>query len=179
MTPTTVVRQQDLVLGRVTASDDVRGDSGGMTDPEHVSVLPASDSISDDYKSVVIGNTRLLETVPGSGILPWHEHAYSRRDHTPEPARTAGPDQRDYWDSLSDAEINPTLAQAAELKRRLKSFEHDRLDAAAGNSLRLSLPAAPRDPPAYLHARRAARSDRSAGLVRSEAPGLGAPFAGR
>ncbi len=36
----------------------------------------------------------LLETVPGSGILSWHEHAYSRRDHTPEPARTTGPNQR-------------------------------------------------------------------------------------
>ena len=36
----------------------------------------------------------LLETVPGSGILSWHEHAYSRSDHTSQPARTAGPDQR-------------------------------------------------------------------------------------
>jgi putative addiction module component (TIGR02574 family) len=43
------------------------------------------------------------------------------------------------WDSLSDAEINPTPAQAAELKRRLESFEHDRLGAVSWEQLKAEL----------------------------------------
>ena len=43
------------------------------------------------------------------------------------------------WDSLSDAEINPTPAQAAELKRRLESFEHDRLGAMSWEQLKAEL----------------------------------------
>ena len=43
------------------------------------------------------------------------------------------------WDSLSDAEINPTPAQTAELKRRLESFEHDRLGAVNWEQLKAEL----------------------------------------
>lgn len=47
------------------------------------------------------------------------------------------------WDSLSDAEINPTPAQAAELKRRLESFEHDRLGAVSWEQLKAELASSP------------------------------------
>jgi len=43
------------------------------------------------------------------------------------------------WDSLSDAELNPTPAQAAELKRRLQSFERDRLGAVSWEELKAEL----------------------------------------
>jgi putative addiction module component (TIGR02574 family) len=43
------------------------------------------------------------------------------------------------WDSLSDAEINPTPAQAAELKRRLESFERDRAGAVSWEQLKAEL----------------------------------------
>jgi putative addiction module component (TIGR02574 family) len=42
-------------------------------------------------------------------------------------------------DSLSDAEINPTPAQAAELKRRLESFERDRAGAVSWEQLKAEL----------------------------------------
>jgi len=43
------------------------------------------------------------------------------------------------WDSLSDAEAPATLAQLAELQRRLDSFERDRADAVTWEQLRAEL----------------------------------------
>lgn len=43
------------------------------------------------------------------------------------------------WDSLSDAEITPTPAQATELKRRLESFERDRAGAVSWEQLKAEL----------------------------------------
>ena len=43
------------------------------------------------------------------------------------------------WDSLSDAEITLTQAQAAELKRRLESFERDQASAVTWEQLKAEL----------------------------------------
>lgn len=43
------------------------------------------------------------------------------------------------WDSLSDADVAPTPAQAAELERRLESFERDRAAAVGWEELKAEL----------------------------------------
>ena len=43
------------------------------------------------------------------------------------------------WDSLSDAETIPTPAQAAELRRRLESFDRDRAGAVSWEQLKAEL----------------------------------------
>ena len=43
------------------------------------------------------------------------------------------------WDRLSDADITPSPAQAAELERRLESFERDRAGAVGWEQLKAEL----------------------------------------